>query len=198
MVPGGVGNSARGHYSFAAGFQAKANHTGSFVWADFWGVLPAPDFVSTADNQFSVRASGGVRFVTVIDGFTSNPVIGATLAPGGESWGTISDRNAKKNFHPVDGQAVLEKLARMPVQRWNYKCEDDQSTPHLGPMAQDFKAAFFPGRDDKVITTLEFDGVELAAIQGLNQKLEAEAKAKDARIAALEQRLSALETLLQK
>jgi len=39
-------------------------------------------------------------------------------------------------------------------------------------MAQDFKAAFFPGRDDKVITTLEFDGVELAAIQGLNEKVE--------------------------
>jgi len=32
-------------------------------------------------------------------------------------------------------------------------------------MAQDFKAAFYPGRDHKSISTLEFDGVELAAIQ---------------------------------
>jgi len=51
---------------------------------------------------------------------------------------------------------------------------------------------FFPGRDDKVITTLEFDGVELAAIQGLNQKLEE----KDARIADLERRLEKLERLM--
>ena len=58
------------------------------------------------------------------------------------------------------------------MQRWNYKSEPDDAVPHLGPMAQAFKAAFYPGRDDKVITTLEFDGVELAAIQGLHQKLQ--------------------------
>jgi uncharacterized coiled-coil protein SlyX len=66
--------------------------------------------------------------------------------------------------------------------------------PNIGPMAQDFKAAFYPGRDDKGISTLEFDGVELAAIQGLNQKLGE----KDAQIAALEHRLAALEATVQK
>src|SRR5438045_2779926 len=85
-------------------------------------------------------------------------------------------RWAKKNFAPVDGEAVLERLAGVPVQQWNYKAEADDAVPHLGPMAQAFKAAFYPGRDDKVITTLEFDGVELAALQGLNQKLEAESR----------------------
>jgi hypothetical protein len=63
-------------------------------------------------------------------------------------------------------------------------------------MAQDFKHAFYPGRDDKSITTLEFDGVELAAIEGLNEKLKEEAKAKDARISDLEQRLERLEKLI--
>ena len=52
--------------------------------------------------------------------------------------------------------------------------------------AQDFKAAFYPGRDDRNISTLEFDGVELAAIQAWNEKLETQAREKDARIAALE------------
>ena len=94
--------------------------------------------------------------------------------PGDTAWSIISDRNAKNNFAPVDGEALLKKLAAMPVQSWNYKWESDTNTPHLGPMAQDFKAAFYPGRDDKSISTLEFDGVELAAIQGLNQKLEAQ------------------------
>ena len=198
-VPGGSFNSAAGGGSFAAGFRAEANHDGAFVWAD----VQTFEFASTGNDQFSVRASGGVRFVTAIDA-NGNPAAGVTLASGGTTWGTISDRNAKKNFQPVDGQAVLEKLAQMPVQRWNYKCEDDQSTPHIGPMAQDFKAAFFPGRDDKVITTLEFDGVELAAIQGLNEKVESGKRKAENRMERLEaenvelkSRLTALEKLVR-
>jgi len=74
-------------------------------------------------------------------------------------------------------------LAGIPVEKWNYKWEAVTNTPHIGPMAQDFKAAFYPGRDDKSISTLEFDGVELAAIQGLNQKLNE----KDAEIQQLKQ-----------
>ena len=64
--------------------------------------------------------------------------------------------------------------------------------PNIGPMAQDFKAAFYPGRDDKSITTLEYDGVELAAIQGLNQKLNE----KDAEIQALKQSVAELKETL--
>jgi len=60
--------------------------------------------------------------------------------------------------------------------------------PNIGPMAQDFKKAFYPGRDDRGITTLEFDGVELAAIQGLNQKLNE----KDAEIQTLKQQNDSL------
>ena len=63
----------------------------------------------------------------------------------------------------------------------------DTATRHIGPMAQDFKAAFYPGRDDKSISTLEFDCVALAAIQGLNQKVEQETQQKDAAIAELKQ-----------
>ena len=59
-------------------------------------------------------------------------------------------------------------------------------------MTQDFKAAFYRGRDDKSITTLEFDGVALAAIQGLNQKVE-EQRAENAE---LQQRLEKLERLI--
>jgi len=65
-------------------------------------------------------------------------------------------------------------------------------------MAQDFKGAFYPGRDDKSITTLEFDGVELAAIQGLNQKLDetrAESQSQDAEIAALKEKAGKVDLL---
>ena len=59
-VPGGRENAAAGDYSFAAGYGAKADHIGSFVWADH----TSANFYSTADDQFAVRASGGVKFET--------------------------------------------------------------------------------------------------------------------------------------
>lgn len=59
-IPGGSDNWANGFASFAAGRRAKANHDGAFVWADSQDA----DFSSTATNQFSVRAKGGVRFET--------------------------------------------------------------------------------------------------------------------------------------
>jgi hypothetical protein len=63
---------------------------------------------------------------------------------------------------------------------------------HIGPVAQDFHAAFNVGADDKHIATVDADGVALAAIQGLHALL----KEKDTRIASLEERLAALEKRL--
>jgi hypothetical protein len=62
----------------------------------------------------------------------------------------------------------------------------------MGPVAQDFHAAFGLGSDDKGISTVDADGVALAAIQALNRKVEE----KDARIRELEQRMERLERLL--
>jgi hypothetical protein len=193
-VSGGGANTASGNYSFAVGYRAKADDEGSFVWADF----NTFDFHSTTANQFRVRAVGGATFVTAIDG-SGNVTAGVHVLSGDTAWSSISDRNAKKNFSPVNTDAVLKKLAAMPVQSWNYKWEADDAVPHLGPMAQDFKAAFYPGRDDKSISTLEFDGVELAAIQGLNQKVEeqqAELKQKQTELAELKQKNESLEKRL--
>ena len=125
---------------------------------------------------------------------------GAALLPNATAWTTVSDRNAKKNFQPVDSMAVLDKLAAIPIQQWNYKWEKDADVPNIGPMAQDFKHAFYPGRDDKGISTLEFDGVELAAIQGLNQKVnekDARIQEQAAEIAELKRSLAELKQLVQ-
>jgi hypothetical protein len=101
-----------------------------------------------------------------------------------------SDRNIKQNFRTVDSGAVLDKVAALPITRWNYK--DDPSAEHMGPVAQDFRAAFSLGTDDKSISMVDADGVALAAIQGLNKRLEE----KDIRIRQLEQRLERLERVL--
>ena len=102
-----------------------------------------------------------------------------------------SDRNAKENFKPVSVQEVLDKVSALPISRWNYK--QDTSSEHIGPMAQDFYAAFNVGPDDKHITTIDESGVALAAIQGLNQKLE-ETRAENAQ---LKQQLMELKQLVQ-
>ena len=81
-----------------------------------------------------------------------------------------SDRNAKENFEAVAPRDVLDKVSALPISRWNYKT--DKGSEHIGPMAQDFWAAFKVGMDDKHIATVDEEGVALAAIQGLNQKVE--------------------------
>jgi hypothetical protein len=96
-----------------------------------------------------------------------------------------SDRNAKEGFEAVDPRAVLAAVTRLPIERWSYKGEVAR---HLGPMAQDFAAAFGLGADDRHIFTLDAAGVALAAIQGLHTL----ARAQQARLEALERELMAL------
>ncbi len=173
---------------FALGRQVKiANvHPGAILFAD----NTQEDFNSTAFNEFAVRAGGGVRMVTAVDN-DGTPTAGVRLAGGGSAWLTISDRNAKENFERVDVKDVLERLAAIPVETWNYKTQD-ASVRHMGPMAQDFSAAFGLGPDKKRISTLDADGVALAAIQGLH----AIVKERNAEIAALTARLERIEAML--
>jgi hypothetical protein len=56
----GILCAASGYNSFASGFKAKANHTNAFVWGDSTDA----NFSSTADNQFLIRATGGVGIGT--------------------------------------------------------------------------------------------------------------------------------------
>jgi hypothetical protein len=188
-IPGGYNNTAAGNYSFAAGEDSAANDNNSFLWCD-----GSRAGVSQGPNSFSVLATGGAWF------FSGAYPAGVKLLAGGSQWISISDRNAKKNMKPVDCRAVLEKLAAIPIQQWNYKWEKDSDVPNIGPMAQDFKHAFYPGRDDKGIGTLEFDGVELAAIEGLNQKVDeknSKIQEQAAEIADLQQSVADLKKLVQ-
>ena len=96
------------------------------------------------------------------------------------SYLTNSDRNAKTAFKPVDGGSVLELVSRLPITSWAFK--EDPKQRHIGPMAQDFHAAFgLSGTDDKHINLSDAAGVSLVAIQEINRRLQE----KDARIAAL-------------
>jgi len=95
----------------------------------------------------------------------------------------------------VDGQALLLRLAALPIATWNYKAQPG-STRHMGPMAQDFHEAFGLGEDDRYISTVDAEGVALAAIQALYQtvtQLKQDLGDKDHQIAELRARLAHLE-----
>jgi trimeric autotransporter adhesin len=133
--------------------------TGTFVWSD--GSDGDTILTSARAYQFLARASGGVTFWT-----NAASTVGAQLAPGSGTWASASDRNLKTDVARIDDAAVLDKVAALPIERWSYKAE--RGVRHVGPMAQDFYAAFGVGEDDKHITSIDEDGVALAAIKALH------------------------------
>ncbi len=183
-IPGGQFNQATGDFSLAAGFRANAQHVGSIVLSDNSNTS---NFNSSANNQFSVRSAGGARIYS-----SSNLSTGVTLAAGGGSWASVSDINVKRNIRPVDGKKILEKLDRLSISRWSYKTQDPD-IEHIGPMAQDFYAAFGVGEDNRFITAIDADGVALAAIKSLYRITQKQ----DTEIDALKSELSELKGLIR-
>ena len=193
----GEDNTASGAASVALGYHAHTNaRQGSFVFSDRSSVDTLRADVNHSANW---RVSGGFRVftasnlstgVTIQSGSSvsnwgqSNAVIststGAYLSTAGV-WTNTSDVNRKHLFERVEGEDVLTRLRSMPVSSWSYRT-DANAVRHLGPTAQDFRAAFGLGNDDVTIGTVDADGVALAA-----------AKALDARTLAQEQRIEALE-----
>ena len=184
-VPGGYLNFAGGHYAFAAGIRAQAAHHRSFVW----GGSDTVDTQSQADGDFVVYAPTRIRLFAGTVG-SGDCEVGTGNTGGNLSCsGTItaasfvppSDRALKAAVVPVDVEDVLARVVAMPIAEWSYT-----ATPgvrHMGPMGQDFHAAFGLGATDKGIATVDADGVALAAIQGLNAKLEARLAERDAKLA---------------
>jgi len=111
-----------------------------------------------------------------------------------------SDVNAKQDIEPVDGRNILDKLAQLEISEWSYK--DAPKDRHIGPMAQDFRAAFGLGHTDKGISTLDSSGVALVAIQTLaeqNRKLADRNRVLEQRVSELElhsQRVDELEMMV--
>ena len=93
----------------------------------------------------------------------------------------VSDRNQKKNIAPVDAAAILDKVSHLPISSWTY-LKEPAEVRHLGPMAQDFRAAFGLGDDDRTYYAVDAQGVALAAIKALNEQ----AAAQEERIEKLE------------
>ncbi len=155
---------ATGIYSIAIGSGANTNgRDGSMVIGDDAYFQTA---YSSADNQLTMRFIGGVRIWTSYPDSTA----GVYMRHGQSGWSNYCDRNKKENFETVDGEELLSKIRKIPITRWNYK-KTDPNDKYIGPMAQDFYAAFHLGGTDSLgINTISIDGVNMAGVQALEKR----------------------------
>jgi len=183
----------KGGFDMPVGYGENTNNSGSSA--------PVLRLVSwggdSAEGVLSVSSVGTGNLAR----FGNSSVFVSTLTTNG-TWSGLafnptSDRAAKENFSSVNPSEVLEKVLSLPVSRWNYKAAP--GLEHIGPVAQDFHAAFgLNGEDDKHIATVDADGVTLAALQGLNRKLTTELQARDAEIRELKSSLAGLKILVER
>ena len=192
----GEDNTASGFASVALGYHAHTNtRRGSFVFADNINGGTQDSARAEFPAQALWRVSCGMRIGTnqafttgvAFGGPSVNPSVcgsgnpyfgqsdamiststGAYLSNAG-IWTNTSDVNRKHLFRTLSGEDVLTRLRSLPIRTWSYRVEDS-SVRHLGPTAQDFRAAFGLGNDDKVIGTVDADGVALAGVQALERR----------------------------
>lgn len=197
----GIGNNATGDISFAMGNNATASgrlsvamgtnivasgsnsmifganlfdagHKGNAMFGDTdpWN---AGLVGSGTDDQMICRFNNGYYFLT---GGNTNRT-GIVASHGDNSWSQISDSTKKEKIIPVNGEELLNKIAKFRLCTWNYKGQDPKIFRHYGPMAQDFHSAF--GHDalgtignDTLINQADFLGVSFTAIQALEKRTE--------------------------
>lgn len=183
----GYTTTADADYSMAFGYRASTNgHTGAKVFGD---ASTTDSIEAVANNEFAVRAAGGYRLRT-----NATLTTGCNLPAGSGVFSCSSSRLLKDEFTAVDGEDMLHRISLMPIERWQYTTEAG-NVWHLGPTAQDFRAAFGLGVDDENIGLLDIAGVSLRGVQALEARTarqDEEIAARDARIAELEAQVAAL------
>ena len=138
-----------------------------------------------------LTSAGGMLVGDFSDGHAElalNPANGNLLVRGSLTATNVassSSRALKENFSIVDPMEILAAVAQIPISKWSFK-NDGSSVFHIGPMAEDFYALFGLGTDNKHISSVDGDGIALASIKALNQKLES----KELKIADLEAQLA--------
>ena len=102
-----------------------------------------------------------------------------------------SSRLLKENFVDIDGEHVLDLLDGVEVSEWSYI--RDPETRHIGPIAEDFWAAFGLGKGATLISPLDVGGISLVSIKTLNQKI----KEQQSQINTLENEIAELKAMVR-
>jgi len=187
----GVRVAANGAGSVVIGSDATAATTGVFMYGDR---STTNDLTTAGSNEFLVRAAGGTVFYS-----NAAMTTGVVLLGGTSTWQPVgvSDENRKTDFRDLDGEQVLGKLAALPVREWRYTTQD-AGIRHVGPTAQDFRAAFGLGESDVRIGSIDADGIALAAVKALEVRTRTLNETLTRENDELRARLARLEALLAK
>jgi hypothetical protein len=153
IVAGGCGSTSKSSGDAAAGSDGSSM-----------------DGAGGAGGTGGAGGAGGATCALQGQGCSSTMPCCAGLICAGSCSQGVSDRNLKRDFAPVDDDAILRSLMDLPISTWRYKT-DDPATRHIGPTAQDFQSAFHVGASDKLILQVDGDGVAFAAIKSLNARL---------------------------
>jgi hypothetical protein len=207
FVAGGRSNLAQGNHSFAGGSNARAMHHNTFVWAD----SNLDSFSSTGNDQFLVRAEGGVGINTNNPQAFTLAVNGDAAKPDGGSWSSLSDQNLKRNIQPMD-PGSLDRLLSLEAYTFEFiedAIENGLATPgrKAGFLAQQVAKVFpeWVNSDDQgnlFVTERGLTAILVEAMRELRetkghriQDLETENLALRARIEMLDDTVNRIEML---
>jgi hypothetical protein len=168
-VPGGLGDSARGDYSLAAGREVKVADAGDYSLAfgrDF--TTRTPNAVVFCHPEGATRLGVGV----------ANPDHSIHVHGGaycnGTNWIDGSSRRLKYDIRSLtadDYARVLAILDKTSIVRFRYK-SDPNGERHIGLIAEDAPEELAtPNRDG--VNTADAIGFLLAALKAQNAEIEA-------------------------
>ncbi len=193
----GTGTSAiyaEGNAHNEAAIEAKSPHYAIRAAATTDGGIGVYGISTNGAGISGYDSGNGIGVYGLSESGLAGQFSGNVVVTGQLTVGTIvyaSDRNLKSDIQPIDGKDVLARLGQLPISSWHYTNAPEKR--HVGPMAQDFHAAFgLNGTDDTHISEVDIAGVSLAAIQALNNQMASQMKAKDAEIKELREQSAQL------
>jgi hypothetical protein len=128
-------------------------------------------FIGSQGTRVTFFDSGRITMGTTgssTSNFDLDAGTGALIIQG--SLTEMSDRNSKEDIVPVNNQTILDKVKNLEIAEWSYI--DTPDVRHMGPMAQDFRAAFGLGFSDTGLATRDLSAVAVASVKALNEKLD--------------------------
>lgn len=187
----GVGTSSPGaplHVSRSTGAILEgirlSNNNEARISIQNTGLAAAPKYYmavnSVGDGLFFISREGGGGTILEVTkrldgGLGSVPSLKVNGSIQAVNVVFTSSRALKEDIRPLDPQEVLDRIAGLPISEWKFK-EGPQEVRHIGPMAEDFQAAFGLSPDQQTISVTDASGVALAAIQGLYAELQEQKK----------------------
>lgn len=174
-VASGFASFASGSFSFASGSGSVALASGAES-SGVGSVAIGASSEATGDYTFVSRFRNGYSMYT---NQFNNPSTstGVHLPGGGNFWVSVSNRNRKENFKPLNDKEVFEKISNVNYSSWNYKGQNSKTNRHYGIMSQDFYDLFGNDGvgtigDDKTVNPIDMIGITMSALKGANQKIE--------------------------